>query len=313
MTWFECYPSAVTAIGAAHGFSRNLPPGVAGGSARPKTDQRIAALGEMTAGLAHDFRNILAIIDSGVSLAERYRNDPAKMEAALSAVHDGIRRGIRLTTQLMAFTRPERPVAQTVSINDLLVGLEDFLRCGAGPGVQLILDLAPALPDCRVDQTQFNAAILNLVINARDAMPHGGRIEIETKLIQQADECATQLPGRCVRVRISDQGCGMAPEVARHVFNPYFTTKGKAGTGLGVPQVAAFMRSTGGVVRARTKVGVGTSFDLLFPSADCRGSPEDLWRQLDRWVNEGGNPGWADGERTPPRRRRRKTEYQAAV
>lgn len=256
-----------------------------------RASQRITALGEMTAGLAHDFRNILAIIESGLNLAERNRDDPEKAQAALAAAHEGIRRGIRLTSQLVLFARPEKPDVHPENVNDLLNGLKAFLKYGAGPGIRVVLDLAPDLPQCRIDPPQFNAAILNLVINARDAMPDGGEIRIETDECQRLTDESGAAPRRCVRVRISDQGCGMPPEIAQHLFDPYFTTKGEAGTGLGVPQVAAFMRSSGGNVRVDTELGVGTSFDLLFPIADCRDPIEgNLWRQLDRWVNEGGRP-----------------------
>ena len=257
-----------------------------------RVSQRITALGEMTAGLAHDFRNILATIEAGISIAERNLDDRAKVEAALSAAHEGIRRGSRLASQLVLFARPEKPNVHPESVNDLLDGLQTFLNYGAGAEIRVILDLAPDLPKCLIDPPQFNAAILNLVINARDAMQNGGEIRIETDECQQVLKDSDAPPQRCVRIRISDQGCGMSPEIARNVFDPYFTTKGEAGTGLGVPQVAAFMRSSGGTMDLSTEPGVGTSFDLLFPPVDCRNPKEgSLRRQLDRWVNEGGRLG----------------------
>jgi len=256
-----------------------------------RASQRITALGQMTEGLAHDFRNILAVIESGLSLAECNRDDPKKAHAAMAAAHEGVRRGMRLTSQLVLFAKPERPDVHPENVNDLLNGLKAFLKYGAGPRIRIVLDLAPDLPKCRIDPPQFNAAILNLVINARDAMPDGGEIRIETDQCQQLVDESVAPPRRCVCVRIIDQGCGMPPEVAQHLFDPYFTTKGEAGTGLGVPQVAAFMRFSGGRVAVRTEPGTGTSFELLFPVADCRDPIEgNLWRQLDRWANEGGRP-----------------------
>lgn len=295
MTSFECHPPAAAEYDAVQAMcdtgtdTASIDDAPRQRSAR--ASQRITALGEMTAGLAHDFRNILAIIESGLSLAERNRDDPEKAQAALAAAHEGIQRGIRLTSQLVLFARPEKPAPRPVSVNDLLSGLKAFLKYGAGPGIRVVLDLAPDLPQCRVDPPPFNAAILNLVINARDAMPDGGEIRIETDECRRLAEDSGAPPRPCVRVRISDQGCGMPPEIAGHLFDPYFTTKGEAGTGLGVPQVAAFMRSSGGSVCVSTEPGVGTSFDLFFPTADCRDPIEgNLWRQLDRWVNEGGRP-----------------------
>ena len=258
--------------------------------------QRIAALGEMTAGLAHDFRNILAIIESGLNLAERNCDDAEKAAAALAAAREGVRRGIRLTSRIVGFARPEKPDFHPESLNDLLTGLRTFLKYGAGPGIRIVLDLAPDLPACRIDPPEFNAAILNLVVNARDAMPDGGEIRIATDQFHQFVEGSGGPPRRCVRVRVVDQGCGMTPDVAQHLFDPYFTTKGDAGTGLGVPQVAAFMQSLGGTVSVSTEPGAGTTFDLLFPLSGHR-DPADgnLSRQVDRWENEGGRPGRIEG------------------
>lgn len=296
MTSFACYAAGADELDTAQVLS-DCDPAMApdGETPRQRSEsaaQKIAALGEMTAGLAHDFRSILAIIESGISLAERNHDDPEMVEAALAAAHDGVRRGVQLTSQLLLFARPREPDIRPDDVNDLLNKLRAFLKYGAGPGIRVTLDLAPSLPRCRIDATQFNAAILNLVINARDAMPDGGEIRIQTDECRQDIEDSDAPPGRCVRVRISDDGCGMPPEIAEHLFDLYFTTKGEAGTGLGVPQVAAFMRSSGGTVRVRTEPGTGTTFELRFPASDD-GDPveSNLWRQLDRWVNEGGRSG----------------------
>jgi signal transduction histidine kinase len=304
MTTLHCDPAAAAELDDVPAMREAAPASLddAPWERSARASQRITALGEMTAGLAHDFRNILAIIESGLNLAERNRDDPDKAQAALAAAHEGIRRGMRLTSQLVLFARPGKPDVHPANINDLLDGLKAFLKYGAGPGIRVVLDLAPELPKCRIDPPRFNAAILNLVINARDAMPDGGEIRIETHECEPLAGDAAAPPRRCVRVRIKDQGCGMPPEVARHLFDPYFTTKGEAGTGLGVPQVAAFMRACGGHVSVSTAPGAGTTFDLLFPCAQSRASMErDLWSQLDRWVNEGGRfdpiAGPADGAR----------------
>ena len=294
MMSFECRPATVAAdlvptVNDPGSAAVSLPDVPRQRSTR--ANQRITALGEMTAGLAHDFRNILTIIESGLALAGRSRHDPEKAQAALDAVHDGIRRGIRLTSQLVVFARPEKPEVHPQSVNDLLSGLKTFLKYGAGPGIRIDLALSPGLPPCPIDPPQFNAAVLNLVINARDAMPQGGQIGIETDLWQSPGGETGAPTDRFVRVRIVDEGCGMPPEVVEHLFDPYFTTKGDAGTGLGMPQVAAFMRSSGGTVRVDTEPGAGTTFELLFPADDHR-EPigGNLWPQLDRWINEGGSP-----------------------
>ena len=209
-----------------------------------RATQRITVLGEMTAGLAHDFRNILAVIQSGLSLAERFRDDPEKLSR---------------------------------------VNIDTMLRC-------------------LIDPTLFNAAILNLVVNARDAMPDGGEIRIATSLISlsESDDAGDDL--FCVVVRIIDPGAGMTEVVRDRIFDPYFTTKGETGTGLGLPQVVSFMRASGGCLNVNSEPGAGTSFDLYFPVCDSPGLiGTSLWRQLDRWSNEGGSPDPAGRPASPLR------------
>jgi signal transduction histidine kinase len=260
--------------------------------------QRITALGEMTAGIAHDFRNILAVIESGLRMAEDGEDDAAKRSACLAAAHEGVARGLRMTARLLAFANRQERAPGLQNVNDLLRELNLFLKYGAGPGIRIVLRLAPDLPACLIDPPQFNAAILNLVVNARDAMPRGGIIEVGTVTVVRAPPSD---PGAdhetFVRLRVQDNGRGMPLEVLRRVFDPYFTTKGEAGTGLGVPQVSAFVKAAGGFVSIDSRVGEGTSFDLFFPACDGRApASAKLWRQLDRWVNEDG----AAGDAAPP-------------
>jgi len=266
-----------------------------------RASQRVSALGEMTAGLAHDFRNILAIIQSGISVAKRAAPNSPNAALAWSAIDDAIARGGQLTGELLVFARGGTPDVHLENINELLSASTTFMKYGTGPGIHLKLELARVLPTCRVDPAQFNAAILNLVVNARDAMPEGGEISISTDACTQP--CADlESPAELwVRVRIADQGSGMSADVVEQLFDPYFTTKGDAGTGLGLPQVVAFMRSSGGSVCVSTEPGAGTCFDLRFP-AD-HGAPadrSDQWRQVDRWVNEGGS--WRFAEAPHERR-----------
>lgn len=254
-----------------------------------RASQRITALGEMTTGLAHDFRNILAVINSAVNLAERDLEDKAKLGAALGAARDGIGRGTALTDKLLVFAKPRPHDAHEEDVNALLGNLELFLGYAAGAGIRIRLELAPALPPCRIDAQQFSAAILNLVVNARDAMPEGGEIRISSDLISLCETDDPALDPRAVVIRVVDQGEGMPGSVRDRIFDPYFTTKGETGTGLGVPQVAAFMRSSGGCMNVSSEPGAGTAFDLYFPVCDSPGLiGTSLWRQLDRWGNEGG-------------------------
>ncbi len=248
--------------------------------------QKISALGEMTGGIAHDFRNILAIVASGLRVAEDNKGDPAKLAAALAAASDGVERGLKMISRLLAFAGQHELKAGPEDVNALLEKLRMFLKYGAGSGIRVILELASDLPKCLVDPPQFNAAILNLVVNARDAMPDGGVIRISTTAIRGM---SLGRPCDYVRVRVRDQGAGMPQAVINRIFDPYFTTKGDSGTGLGVPQVQALMQQVGGYVTIDSAVGQGTSFDLFFPVHEERPPiAADAWDQLDRWADEGG-------------------------
>jgi signal transduction histidine kinase len=248
--------------------------------------QKISALGEMTGGIAHDFRNVLAVVASGLRVAEQNAGDPAKLTAALAATHDGVERGLRMISRLLAFASQQELKAGSEDVNALLEKLRMFLKYGAGPGTRVILELARDLPKCLVEPPQFNAAILNLVVNARDAMPEGGVIRISTAAIRGMN---LGRPCEYVRVRVRDHGVGMPPEVLGRIFDPYFTTKGDRGTGLGIPQVHALSQQVGGFVRVDSTVGEGTSFDLFFPVQEEEpAAAPDAWLQLDRWADEGG-------------------------
>jgi signal transduction histidine kinase len=229
--------------------------------------QRLAALGEMTGGIAHDFRNLLAVIESGLRLAERSSEQPERVRAYIAAAREGIDRGVELTSQLLAFAKHQELDAHAGDVNEFLRNFEPFLRYGAGSGVRVVLDLASDIPRCLVDPALFDAAVLNLVVNARDAMPSGGEVRITTERLVIANATSgSPPPGTYARVRVKDGGQGMAPEVLRRVFDPFFTTKGEKGTGMGLPQVYAFMQLVGGYVAIASERDIGTTFDLLFPA-----------------------------------------------
>jgi signal transduction histidine kinase len=235
--------------------------------------QRLSVLGEMTGGIAHDFRNILAVVDSGLRLAESNSNDPGKVRAFISGAREGVERGLRLTSQLLAFARQGEVQARAADANALLGTLELLLKYGAGPSVRIVLECSPTLPKCLVDPSQFATAILNLVVNARDAMPDGGEIRIHTSRFE-AKLAASEpgLRGTYVRVRVQDNGSGMPDDVVCRVFEPFFTTKGEKGTGLGIPQVRAFMQRVGGHIDVTSEQGCGTTVDLFFPAIEPENS-----------------------------------------
>ena len=236
---------------------------------RARATQRLAALGEMTGGIVHDFRNLLAIIESSLRLAEKSSEQPEKVRIYIAAVREGIDRGVKLTSELLAFTKHQELEASAGDVNALLGNLELLMRYSAAPGIRIVLKLASDIPKCRIDPSQFDAAVLNLVVNARDAMPNGGELQISTERYRVESAVSdSPAPGTYVRVRVKDSGQGMAAEVLRKVFDPFFTTKGDRGTGLGLPHVYAFMRMVGGHVSVTSEPGSGTTVDLLFPSVE---------------------------------------------
>jgi signal transduction histidine kinase len=234
-----------------------------------RASQRLSVLGEMTGGIAHDFRNILAVIESGLSLAEKNADEPQKVRTFVAGARDGIARGLELTSQLLTFARQGELQPCAADANALLKNLELFLKYGAGSTVSVDLDLSPSIPHCIVDPSQFNVAILNLVINARDAMLNGGKIQISTnRCLMKPEAFNPSTRDAYVRVRVKDNGSGMTKQVAEKIFEPFFTTKGEKGTGLGIPQVGAFMRHIGGHVAVASELGIGTTFDLFFPAVE---------------------------------------------
>ena len=235
--------------------------------------QRLAALGEMTGGIVHDFRNLLAITESSLRLAEKSPEQPEKVRVYIAAAREGIDRGVKLTSQLLAFTKRQELEASAGDVNALLRNLELLMRYSAAPGIRIVLKLASDIPKCLIDPSQFDAAVLNLVVNARDAMPNGGELQISTERCGVETAISeSPAPGTYVRVRVKDNGQGMPAEVVRKVFDPFFTTKGERGTGLGLPHVYAFMRTVSGHVRVTSEWGSGTTVDLLFPSVEPSGS-----------------------------------------
>lgn len=232
---------------------------------RAAATRRLAALGELTGGIAHDFRNLLTAIGSGLRLAENNWDDPTKLRAYLAETKIAIDGGIALTSQLLAFARHQSLDPHVGNVNEYLHTFEPFLRYGAGPDVRLILDLTPDLPNCLLDPAFFDAAVLNLVTNARDAMPNGGRLDISTRKISGSDTPGINITSNQVRVRVKDEGCGMPADIIHEVFDPFFTTKGDRGTGFGLPQVRAFMDMVGGTIAISSEPEAGTTVDLLFP------------------------------------------------
>jgi signal transduction histidine kinase len=227
--------------------------------------QRLAAIGEMTGGIVHDLRNILTVIETGLRLVHEQADQPEKVRSYIAVSREAIHRGVNLTSQLLGFAQQRLPDKQDENVNDVLKNLEPFLHYAAGPDSQIVFDLATEARRCSFNRTQFEAAILNLVTNARDAMPAGGHIHISTDSCQLGITSASLKSGEYVRVRVKDSGQGMSAEVVQRVFDPFFTTKGEKGTGIGLPQVYSFIHEIGGGIEVHSKPGLGTTIEIFLP------------------------------------------------
>jgi signal transduction histidine kinase len=227
--------------------------------------QRLEALGRMTGGIAHDFGNVLNVIATNLDLVRRDAGrGPAPVEAAIRAVQQGTRLG----SQLLAFARRQNLIVEPRDANRLVSTLRPLLEQAAGSSVDVSLDLTDDLWPCYTDDVQLNAAMLNLVINARDAMPRGkGVIRITTRNRSVTGGWSRRaLPaGDYVELTVADDGSGMPPDVLQHAAEPFYTTKGDgAGTGLGLSQVHGFAHQVGGGLHIESTVGAGTTVHLFF-------------------------------------------------
>lgn len=231
--------------------------------------QRLETVGRMTGGVAHDFNNLLTVIIGGLDMILRNVSDPIRVRRLAEAALDAGRRGERLNRQLLSFSRNQELKPETVDAAALLRQVEPLVRRAVDETIELSIEIAPGAGAAKVDPAQFEAALLNLVVNAADATEPGGRIVIAVeRLLLNADAIAGAPAGMHVRVQVRDTGSGMSPEVLARVFEPFFTTKevGK-GTGLGLAQVYGFARQCGGAATIESTVGVGSTVSLYLPAA----------------------------------------------
>ena len=236
-----------------------------------RQSQKMEAIGQLTGGIAHDFNNLLAGIIGSLDLLERRLAEQryVGLERYISGAQTSARRAASLTQRLLAFSRRQTLDPKPTDINRLIGGMEDLIRRTVGPAITVEVVGAGGLWSTRVDPAQLENALLNLCINARDAMPDGGRITIETanKWLDDREARIRELaPGQYISLCVTDTGTGMTPEVISKAFDPFFTTKplGK-GTGLGLSMIHGFVRQSGGQVRIYSELGKGTTMCLYFP------------------------------------------------
>jgi signal transduction histidine kinase/ActR/RegA family two-component response regulator len=239
--------------------------------------QKIEAIGQLTGGIAHDFNNLLMVISGGLEMLDR-QTDPARHRRLMEGMVHATRRGTALTRQLLAFSRRQELSAESVDIARQIGAMRELLDRSLGGHVHVRFEFPDALWPVEVDPSQLELAVLNLAVNARDAMPTGGTIILQAENVPQTHD--GDLPGDCVRFSVIDTGIGMAPEIQARVFEPYYTTKdvGK-GSGLGLAQVYGFATQSRGTVRIDSELGKGTSIALYLPRSHK--PPGSDQRQLD--------------------------------
>jgi two-component system cell cycle sensor histidine kinase/response regulator CckA len=246
--------------------------------AQAHRNQRLESLGQLAGGIAHDFNNMLGVIlnyaNFVIEEAEADEPDAAMIVSDAKQVIRAGRRGTDLTHQLLAFARREVVRPQPVDLNALIIATQDLLRRTLGEHINLIFRPGPDLPTVTCDPAQIEQMLVNLALNARDAMPSGGQVVVDTGLLDAR-----------VRLRVCDSGRGMPADVAERAFEPFYTTKGSGeGTGLGLATVYGIVTQAGGEVALTSEVGLGTTITVLLPAGAAASDPEP-----------GGEPAATDG------------------
>jgi PAS domain S-box-containing protein len=240
-----------------------------------RQSQKMEAIGQLTAGIAHDFNNMLTGVIGSLDIIRRRMADGRtdSLDRFMDAATTSAQRAAALTHRLLAFSRRQSLDTRPLAVNELVGSLEDLLARSIGEGVRLAMQLGDNLPVAKADANQLESALLNLAINARDAMPAGGTLTVETGVADLDARYASRheglKPGRYVMVAVTDTGVGMPPEVLAKAYDPFFTTKPAGeGTGLGLSMVHGFVNQTGGHVRIHSQPGRGTSVKLYLPVAE---------------------------------------------
>jgi PAS domain S-box-containing protein len=225
--------------------------------------QKLDALGQLTGGVAHDFNNLLMVITGSLNALKKMVGDDPKALRAVQAIDTASQRGAALTSQLLSFARRQSVNPQTIDVRDSIFSVRDVLDTGLGSAIELQIEADDRIWPITVDRAEFETALVNLVINARDAMPKGGKVTVQARNVFVDDGVAK---GDFVAIKVRDTGTGIPDDVVAKIFDPFFTTKpiGK-GTGLGLSQVHGFVHQAGGTIAVDSELGKGTSFTVCLP------------------------------------------------
>lgn len=243
--------------------------------AQLRQSQKMDAIGQLTGGIAHDFNNLLTAVVGNLDLIQRTTDEARSKRLSANALK-AAERGVKITSQLLAFSRSQRLEIQPIIVAPIIAEMHEMLGHTLGPSISLELELDSAEVPVMADPTQLELAVLNLAINARDAMPEGGTLTVATcpKRVSDDSELAD---GEYLEIRVTDTGTGMSRDVAARAFEPFFTLKEKGkGTGLGLSMVHGIVKQSGGVARIETELGRGTSIVMFLPRTSRSESEEEI-------------------------------------
>lgn len=245
--------------------------------------QKMEALGQLTGGISHDFNNLLQVMSGHLDVM-RVKNRSQKLgredvDRSIDSIRSAVSKASTLTQQLLAFSRKQKLQGRVVSLNALASGMSSLAERTLGESIEIEYVLGDDVPNCELDTTQLEVAVLNLLLNSRDAMPGGGRIRVETRGIdlhsQDGAAFSGLTPGRYATISVTDTGAGIPADMVPRVMDPFFTTKEEGkGTGLGLSMVYGFAKQSGGAVTIYSEVGVGTTVRMYFPAVQGRTHPE---------------------------------------
>jgi signal transduction histidine kinase len=236
------------------------------------------AVGQLAGGIAHDFSNILTAVGLSADLLAEAVPVDHDMRPEIDTIRQAARRGTALTSQLLQFARRGKVEVATLDLNTVITDALGWLRRLVGRNITLVERLAPGGAPVRADRNQIEQVLLNLVVNARDAMPGGGTLTVSTERLGQwhpVTGTPCQLRGAVVRLRVHDTGAGMDERTRARIFEPFFSTKGRErGTGLGLAIVAGIVKQAGGCIELVSQVGIGSRFDIVLPDGERHPLPD---------------------------------------